>query len=754
MRAVLTAFVDLYKKGLIYRGKRMVNWCTVCGTALADDEVEHGSHAGHLWHLRYPILDAAAQPTGAHLVVATTRPETMLGDTAVAVHPDDERYRALVGKQVLLPLQNRPIPVIADPFVDRAFGTGVVKLTPAHDPNDYAASLRHNLALEVVIGDDGKMTAAAGSTFAGLDRYEARTRVVAELERLELLEKVEPHTHAPGECYRCKSVLEPKVSDQWFVKMRPLAEKAKQVVLDGRLKIVPESEKHDYFHWMDTIQDWCISRQLWWGHRIPVYYCDDCGHNTVTIDPPAACEACGSAALRQDEDVLDTWFSAQLWPFSTLGWPAQTEELKFWYPNTWLMSGRDILFFWDARMIMSGLELLADVPFRTLVLHGLVRDAQGRKLSKSLGNSPDPLDLFDKYGTDAVRVAIALNYPMGRQDTRLSEELFRNGQGLVIKLWNAAKLFLGHLESGAGLRFSSQALLAGSYTEGGQGLAQEDRWILSRLSATVRAHDENLEKNEVVHAVAAVNSFFWNDYCDWYLEIIKPRLWGGGAAKRTALEVAALCQRTLLQLFHPYMPFVTEELWQVLRRAGVEDSEVQGDERSVAGSRWPQHEPGVRDLEVEAQMEQMISLVRAVRDVRQNLNISAKLPLKLQLAFHNQSLRAHFEPVRAVAMAMGAVERFSEYTGQGVPSAHVPLTFSGGLGYVELPSEVDAGAISSKLLGRIEKLEKQLEGVQRNLNNPEFVANAPQALVEESNAKARELKESIQKLAEFRRLLG
>lgn len=738
-KAVLTAFVQLYDRGLIYRGKRMVNWCTVCGTALSDDEVEHSTHASHLWHMRYPLLDKDGKPTNEFVVVATTRPETMLGDTGVAVHPDDERYKAVVGRQVMLPIQNRLIPIIADSFVDPAFGTGVVKLTPAHDPNDYTASLQHGLPLEVVIGDNGKMTAAAGSAYEGLDRYEARKRVVADLEALELMEKIDKHSHAVGECYRCKSVLEPKVSDQWFVKMRPLAEKAKQVVNDGRLTIVPESEKHDYFHWMDSIQDWCISRQLWWGHRIPVYYCQSCPHIMAAVEAPKRCEKCGGASFKQDDDVLDTWFSAQLWPFSTLGWPEKTDELDFWFPNTWLMSGRDILFFWDARMIMSALELLGDIPFRTLVLHGLVRDAQGRKLSKSLGNSPDPLDLFEKYGTDAVRVAIALNYPMGRQDTRLSEEIFKNGQGLVIKLWNATKLFLGNLGEEV-LAFDSRAM---------QLTALEDRWVVSRLGEAVRAHDSYLQKNDIVHACGAVNSFFWDDYCDWYLEIVKPRLWGEGESKRTALAVAALCERTLLKLLHPYMPFVTEELWQVLETRGVVDKADLSDQRSICVAAWPDAALLAKDPAAESQIDLMTSLVRGIRDIRQNLNISAKAPLKVRVLFLNDIARGNFEPVRSVAQSIGAVEAFLDHEGEGIPAGHVPLKFNGGIGYVQVPAEVDVKEITAKLLVRIEKLEKQLAGVERNLANSEFVANAPAALVEETQDKASELRESIARLNQF-----
>lgn len=743
MKAVLTAFVQLFNKGLIYRGKRMVNWCTVCRTALADDEVEHSTHSSHLWHLKYPLLDANGKQTGEYLIVATTRPETMLGDTGVAVHPDDARYKSIVGRKVLLPIQNRTIPIVADPFVDPKFGTGVVKLTPAHDPNDYEVALKHNLTLEVVIGDDGTMTESAGASYVGLDRYQARKKIVADLEEAGFLEKTEKHSNAVGECYRCKSILEPKVSEQWFVKMRPLAEKAKQAVIDGQIEIIPESERHDYFHWMDTIQDWCISRQLWWGHRIPVYYCDSCGHITASIDTPSACEKCNAKSFRQDEDVLDTWFSSQLWPFSTLGWPDKTEELDFWYPNTWLMSGRDILFFWDARMIMSGLELLGKVPFKTLALHGLVRDSQGRKLSKSLGNSPDPLDLFDKFGTDAVRVAIALNYPMGRQDTKLSDDIFKNGQALVIKLWNATRLLLGNL-TGEAIKTDVKSVELKTL---------EDRWIISRLAEVIRTHDSYLEKSDFVHAVAAVKSFFWDDYCDWYLEIIKNRLWAGGEAKMQALKVALVCQQTIIKLLHPYMPFVTEDLWQNLRKVGVIDASDGHDVGSLALTSWPEVSSYQKDATADAQIGLMASIVRGIRDVRQNLNISPKTALAAKLVYLSSGVRENFAPVESIAKTMGAVTEFSELASQAIPNGYVPFKFDGGVGYLELPSDIDAKDSISKLSARIEKLEKSLAGIERNLTNQDFVRNAPPELVQETKDKAQELRDSIAKLDDFRKSL-
>lgn len=745
VKAVLTAFVRYYERGLIYRGKRMINWCTVCGTALADDEVEHSEHKSHLWHFRYPIARDDGSDSGDVVIVATTRPETMLGDTAVAVHPADGRYTHLVGKKVRLPLQGTLIPIIADDvLVDPKFGTGVVKLTPAHDPNDYAASQRHKLEIITVIGEDGRMTQAAGAAYIGLHKDKAREKVVADLEAGGFVEKIEKHNHAVGECYRCKSVVEPLISDQWFVKMAPLAEKAKAAVLDGRITIVPESEKHDYMHWMDTIRDWCISRQLWWGHRIPVYYCDACKHPTVRVESPDACEKCGAKSLTQDSDVLDTWFSSQLWPFGTLGWPEETPELKYWYPNSWLMSGRDILFFWDARMIMSGLELVGDVPFRALVLHGLVRDSQGRKLSKSLNNSPDPIELFDKYGTDAIRAAVSLNYPMGRQDTKLIDQLYTNGQSLIIKLWNASRLFLGNVSAGE-VTFDSRNLELTTI---------EDKWIVSRMHETIEQHDAYLTKNDLVHAAQSVIQFFWNEYCDWYLEIIKSRLWGDAETKRDVLLVTAHCTRTILKLLHPYIPFVTEELWQTFRRNNVSDTSATGDERCVALASWPQASDFPFDASTERSMDQMMSLVRGVRDVRAHLVIPPKADLRVKLQFFDENASKTFESVSSIALQLGFIKEFTSNEGTAIPAGHVPCKFAGGIAYVSLPSSIDASDLGQKLTAKIDKLAKTLSGIQANLANEAFLANAPAALVDETRQKEAEMKEAVDKLSQFKESLG
>lgn len=735
-RAVTEAFIRYYNKGLVYRGKRMINWCTVCETALANDEVEHEERSGHLWHLKYPLMENGKASKTEFLIVATTRPETMLGDTAVAIHPDDPRYKHLHGKSVWLPLQNREIPIIQDDFVDLEFGSGAVKITPAHDVNDYEVGKRHKLNSIQVIGLNGKMTAEAGE-FAGLDRFKARAKVVEKLESLELLDHIDSHKNAVGQCYRCNSVVEPLESDQWFVKMKPLAEKAKAAVVDGRIKIIPETEKNDYFHWMDTIEDWCISRQLWWGHRIPVYYCDKCSEMTVAADTPTQCK-CGNNSLRQDEDVLDTWFSSQLWPYSTLGWPEQTPELKYWYPNNWLMSGRDILFFWDARMIMSGLELAGDVPFRRLVLHGLVRDAQGRKLSKSLNNSPDPLKLFDEHGTDAIRAAISLRYPMGRQDSKLTDELYRNGTALITKLWNSFRFVVMNL-NGQPFSFNSTKL---------EHTTLEDRWILSRLNATITAHDKLLAEDNLTQAFQTTTGFFWNEFCDWYIEIVKPRFSQGGASREAALGTTLHVLRSLLKVFQPYIPFITEELWQQLAAHGVSDS-AEKLSKVVALAEWPKANPVFDDANADRLMHEMMSLVRGVRDARSTLNIPPKTTLKLRLFFFKPENEAAFKEYQPIVSPIAHISSFDTAKAGENPKNHVPFNFEGGVAYLELPADVKSEEVKAKLTAQITGLERELDGISKRMQNAEYVKNAPAHVVDESRARQSELNKSIEKLRGF-----
>jgi valyl-tRNA synthetase len=739
-RAVVTAFLHYYERGLIYRGKRMINWCPRCHTALADDEVEHQERSSKLWYLRYPIEGEPLPDGTSYLVVATTRPETMLGDTAVAVNPQDERYARLVGRHVVLPLKNRKIPVIADAFVDPQFGTGVVKVTPAHDPNDYQMGLAHKLEFDVVIGDDGRMTASAGPRYEGLDRMKARECVLEDLSAQDLVEKIEPYRHSVGQCYRCHTVVVPLISAQWFVNMRPLAETAQRAVEEGRVQILPESEKHDYFNWLNNIQDWCISRQLWWGHRIPIYYCDDCKEVMAKAEAPQRCEKCASSNIRQDEDVLDTWFSAQLWPFSTLGWPDKTPELAYWYPNSWLMSGRDILFFWDTRMIMAGLELLGDVPFRVLALHGLARDEHGRKLSKSLGNSRDPLDLFSEYGTDAIRASIVQRYPMGRQDVRLNERVYQEGRSLVTKLWNAARLVMMSLPEG-GLTFDSSQAVA----------AFEDRWILSRVGRLIETHDKLLAENDFAHALEALTNFFWDEYCDWYLEIIKPRL-RDEKQRNAALAVALTCQRTLFQLLHPYIPFVTEELWQILRQRGVRDVSSP-DEPCLAISSWPSSKNYPAGSELGVQAEIMMSLVRGVRDIRHNLSVAPKEPLVVKLSFHDQTDAAGFEEYHHIVCHLAALGECKVSELKTVPVGCVPLRVERGVAFITLPDGLDIQSLTARLAKKAQQLEKNLCGAERQLANEAFMKSAPVQVVEETRRKASEYAEALAKLREFQESL-
>ncbi|RMD84607.1 MAG: valine--tRNA ligase [Candidatus Dadabacteria bacterium] len=734
-RAVMRAFLHYYEKGLIYRGKRMINWCTVCGTALANDEVEHEEVKGHLWHFKYPLL-SGDKPTGEYLVVATTRPETMLGDTAVAVNPEDERYRSVLEKTVLLPLQERRIPIIEDSFVDMEFGTGAVKVTPGHDPNDYRMGLDHKLPVEVVIGFDGKMTEAAGMRFAGLDRFDARKAVVEALQEEGLVEKIEDYTHSVGHCYRCNSVVEPMVSLQWFVKMKPLAEKAKKAVAEGKIQIIPESEKHDYFHWMDTIEDWCISRQLWWGHRIPIYYCAKCGAEHAAENEPKECKECKGGEFKQEEDVLDTWFSSQLWPFSTLGWPDDTQELKFWYPNTWLMSGRDILFFWDARMIMAGLELVGDVPFKTLALHGLVRDSKGRKLSKSLGNSPDPIGLFEEYGTDAIRAAIAMHYPMGRQDTRLGKDFFRRGQSLIVKLWNAARLLMINSSGYAGWDCALEPKPS----------SIEDHWILCRLKECISAHDRYLKESDFVHSIGTVSTFFWDNFCDWYLEIIKPRL-KEKEESAAALDLSFYVLSSLLKLLHPYIPFVTEKIWQICREHGV--LRVKEDEEILALSLWPDYEKIKADEDASKEVESVISAVRAIRDIRHHMGMAKKDGVNIVLSLSEGRSEAS-EQGEKILRNLARVNDISYKDGIGEgKKGWIPASFKGGILYVEIPDGIDLGPVRERLETRISKLKKAQETLSKRLSDENFVKRAPKDLVENTQSELRECAESIDKLTLF-----
>ena len=606
-KAVREVFVNLYEQGLIYKGSRIINWCPHCVTALSDAEVEYKEKPGHLWHIRYPI----AGEEGRYVTVATTRPETMLGDTGVAVSPEDGRYRDIVGKKCILPLVNKEIPIVADAYVDMEFGTGCVKMTPAHDPNDFEVGLRHNLESIRVLDDNGKVVEGYGR-YSGMDRYEARKAIVADLEEQGYLVKVEEHTHNVGTCYRCGTDVEPIISAQWFVKMEPLAREALRVVNDGEVKFVPDRFSKIYTNWMENVHDWCISRQLWWGHRIPAWTCEDCGGMTVSETDPTECQHCHSTHIRQEEDVLDTWFSSALWPFSTLGWPDESsEDFKYFYPTDVLVTGYDIIFFWVARMIFSGCEQMHQIPFHTVLIHGLVRDAQGRKMSKSLGNGIDPLLVIDQYGADALRFTLATGNAPGN-DMRFSDEKVKASRNFANKLWNAARFVLMYLGNDY------------SYPGLPKDLAIEDKWILSKVNTLAKEVTDNLERFELGIAVAKLYDFIWDVFCDWYIEIAKIRLQSGEGAD-TAKAVLVYVLTDILKLLHPFMPFITEEIYQAIPH----------DTESIMISKWPEYDPTLSFADEEAQMEKIMDAIRAIRNRRAEMNIppSKKSKVYVETAF-------------------------------------------------------------------------------------------------------------------------
>jgi valyl-tRNA synthetase len=707
-RAVREVFVRLYEKGLIYRGEYMVNWCPRCHTALSDLEVVREETSGNLWHIRYPVNGA-----DRHLVVATTRPETMLGDTAVAVNPNDERYCGLQGRTVRLPLMNRDIPVILDELADPQFGTGVVKVTPAHDPNDFEAGRRHNLPKIQVIGETGMMTAEAGA-YAGLDRFDARKRVVADLEDLGLLEKIEPYTLALGRCYRCKTAVEPLISTQWFAKMKPLAEPAIRAVEDGRIRFIPENWTKTYFEWMYNIRDWCISRQLWWGHRIPAWHCAACGGATVARENPAACARCGSAKIEQDPDVLDTWFSSALWPFSTLGWPDQTEDLRTFYPTSLLITGFDILFFWVARMIMMGLECVGDVPFREVYIHGLVRDAEKQKMSKTRGNVIDPLHVTEEYGTDAVRLALLLGAAPGT-DIVFSPERLASARAFANKIWNAARfLFLNMERSG----------VAPSLPEPGERTFLEDRWIFSRLNRCAAAVNRAIENYRYHEAAQTLWQFFWHEFCDWYVEIKKLRFQENSGLTNDWRNVLAVFERAL-RLLHPVMPFLTEELWQRLA-AGANQRTA-----SVALAAFPQPEPGWTDEAAEREMILLQEIITAARNLRADMKLDPKARLDgaLYSATALPLARAHADVIEKLAGVR--LELRPGHAPKGAAPLRSTPEFDLALRVPAAQSEAQRQRLEREILN----LEKVIANSRRQLADGEFVSRAPAHVTEGIRAK-------------------
>lgn len=709
-KAVREVFVDLYNKGLIYRGNYIVNWCPHCHTTISDIEVEHVDREGNLWHLRYPVKDSEE-----FLVVATTRPETMLGDTAVAVHPEDERYRHLVGKTIVLPLVNREITIVADEYVDREFGTGAVKITPAHDPNDFEMGLRHKLPSIAVMDKEARMNEQAGK-YQGMERYAARKEIVKDLDALGALVKVDPHQHAVGECYRCSTVIEPMVSKQWFVKMEPLAKPAMEVVREGILEFVPDRFAKIYLGWLENIRDWCISRQLWWGHRIPVWYCEDCGVEICAKEDPEVCPKCGSKHLQQDPDVLDTWFSSGLWPFSTMGWPEQTPELKQFYPTSVLVTGRDIIFFWVARMIFTGLEFMKEIPFQKVMIHGLVLDAQGRKMSKSLGNGVDPIEVIDQYGADTLRFMLITGNTPGN-DLRFHPERLDATRNFANKIWNASRFVLLNLQD---------------YEEAPRGeLLLADRWILSRYEATAQAVTEALDRFDLGEAARLLYEFIWNEFCDWYIELAKGRLYDKEhpEARLTVQSVLLEVLEGTMRLLHPYMPFITEEIWQNLPING----------ESVMMQSWPKVS-GYRNDSVEKQMNLIMEVIKAVRNIRAEMNVQpgkkAEIILVAPETENREVLEIGKESIRhlAVGSQVDVVASLEVKPAQAASAVldgvevYLPLR-----GLLDLDKEI---ARVEKEIAQALQEQSRLEG---KLNNPGFVAKAPEQVV----AKEREKLEGI-----------
>ncbi len=708
--AVNEVFYNLYEKGLIYRGERIINWCPHCLTSISDAEVEYEDQAGHFWHLRYPFKDGSG-----YLELATTRPETLLGDTAVAVNPNDERYKDIVGKTLILPIVHREIPVVADDYVEIDFGTGVVKITPAHDPNDFEVGLRHNLPVINVLTDDAKIVDDYPK-YAGMDRYEARKAIVKDLEAEGALVKVEDYNHNVGTCYRCSTTVEPRVSKQWFVSMKPLAGPAIDAVKNGETKFVPKRFEKVYFHWLENIRDWCISRQLWWGHRIPAWYCDDCGEITVARTAPDKCSKCGSTHIHQDPDTLDTWFSSALWPFSTLGWPnTDSEDFKRYYPTNTLVTGYDIIPFWVMRMMFSGIEQTGQVPFDTVLIHGLVRDELGRKMSKSLGNGIDPLEVIDKYGADALRFTLANGNSPGN-DMRYSDKKVEASRNFANKLWNAARFILMNLDG------SEEAGLPDE-------LALEDKWVLSLYNDLVKEVTDNLERFELGIAVQKLYDFIWDVFCDWYIELAKIRLQKGDEPAQCAKRVLIYVMSNVLKLLHPFMPFVTEEIWQSLPHDGA----------SIMVSDWPQYSDALNFSAEEEQMNMIMDAVRAIRNRRAEMNVPHSKKAKIYISTsYVDTFRLSGEFMQKLA---GASEVEVE-DGIEIDGAVCIVTDAAKI-YIPMGDLVDFEAERARLNKELASAQKQLDGINAKLSNENFVSKAPAPVVEAQREAARKLNEKI-----------
>lgn len=719
-KAVTEVFIKLYEKGYIYRGNRLINWCPDCRTTLSDAEVEHEEKQGFFWHVNYPVKDS-----DEYIEIATTRPETMLGDTAVAVHPEDERYKHLIGKTLILPIVNKEIPVIADEYVEMDFGTGAVKITPAHDPNDFEVGNRHDLPQVIVMNEDATMNKNAGK-YEGMDRYECRKALVKDLEEQGYLVKIKEHDHNVGACYRCSTVVEPMLSDQWFVKMEDLAKPAIEAIKKSDLEFVPDRFSKIYLHWLENIRDWCISRQLWWGHRIPAYYCDDCGEIIVSKDKPQNCTKCDSSKLRQDEDVLDTWFSSALWPFSTLGWPEETEDLKYFYPTNVLVTGYDIIFFWVVRMVFSALEQMDEVPFDHVFVHGLVRDSQGRKMSKSLGNGVDPLEVIDAYGADALRFMLATGNSPGN-DMRFYMERVESCRNFANKLWNASRFVLMNLDTEE---------LSREYE---RQLTLSDKWILSRLNTVTDEVTKNLEKFELGIAAQKLYDFIWSEYCDWYIELVKPRLYGEDFnSKRTAQDVLLEVLENLLKLLHPFMPFITEEIW----------GHLPSSKDYVIVSEWPKTDKEKIQPNVEKKMELIMDAIKNIRNIRAEMNVVPSRKAKV-IVVANKNVYETIEENKSYLITLAsASEVVIKDEKTDIPEDSVSTVIDGAEIFIPLDDLVDFEKELDRLEKEKTKLEKELDRVNKKLSNQGFISKAPEKLIQEEKQKKDKYQEMYDKVLE------
>ncbi len=725
-KAVTQVFCKMHEKGYIYKGARMINWCPVCNTSISDAEVEYEEQAGHFWHIKYPVLNDDGTESGEYLTFATTRPETMLGDTAVAIHPEDTRYAHLRGRKLMLPLMNREIPVVEDTYVDMEFGTGVVKITPAHDPNDFEVGKRHNLPIINIMNDDATINENGGK-FAGMDRYEARAAIVKELEEMGLLVKIEDHSHNVGTHDRCKTTIEPLVKQQWFVKMDELIKPAVEAVKNGEIQLIPERMDKTYFNWTDNIKDWCISRQLWWGHRIPAYYCDDCGEIVVAPSAPKACPKCGCNHLKQDPDTLDTWFSSALWPFSTLGWPDKTEDLDYFYPTDVLVTGYDIIFFWVIRMIFSGYEHMQEKPFKTVLFHGLVRDSQGRKMSKSLGNGIDPLEVIEKYGADALRMTLITGNAPGN-DMRFYYERVEANRNFANKIWNASRFIMMNMEGK-------------DVTDAGDTLEPVDRWIISKLNSLVKEVTDNMESFELGIAVQKIYDFIWDEFCDWYIEMVKPRLYNSDnqQSQNAALWTLKTVLIDALKLLHPYMPFITEEIFCTL----------QSEEESIMISRWPAFCAERSFADDERNIEIIKEAVRGIRNVRTEMNVAPSKKAHVYVVSKNADIRTIFEEGRLFFASLAyASDVTIQEDKSGIAEDAVSVVIANADIYIPFAELVDI----KQELARLEKEQTRLDGelarVHGMLNNDKFMSKAPESKIAEERAKLTKYTQMRQQVAE------